>query len=186
MLAGLLDRVRIRSNASTQKKKTNISFVKEGHRGKEAGRSLKSYLDSSKDWKMLVDLGKPRLKVPEHIVVTTKRPDIVIYSNMSRQVLMVELTCPWEDRIGLANELKQKNYEDIRQESVQNGWRCQVWPVEIGARGFAGRSLGALLKEVGVVGGERKKIIKEMAEAAEVASRFIWSMHQVKEWNTRE
>ena len=184
VLAGLLDRVRIRSNASTQKKKTNISFVKEGHRGKEAGRSLKSYFDSSKDWKMLVDLGKPRLKVPEHIVVTTKRPDIVIYSNMSRQVLMVELTCPWEDRIGLANELKQKNYEDIRQESVQNGWRCQVWPVEIGARGFAGRSLGALMKEVGVVGAERKKIIKELSTAAEDGSRHIWSKHQVREWYT--
>ena len=186
VLAGLLERVRIRSNASTQRKKTNISFVKEGHRGKEEGRSHKTYLDSSRDWKMLVDLGKPRLKVPEHIVHTTQRPDIVVYSNMTKQVLLVELTCPWEDRIGLANELKRTNYEDLRQGCLQNSWRCQVWPVEMGARGFAGRSLGALLKEVGVVGAERKKIIKEMSEAAEAASRFIWSMHQVKEWYSSE
>ena len=79
VLAGLLDRVRIRSNASTQRKKTNISFVKEGHRGKEVGRSQKSYLDSSKDWKM-----------PEHIVHTTQRPDIVVYSNMTKQVRVGE------------------------------------------------------------------------------------------------
>ena len=105
---------------------------------------------------------------------------------MTKQVLLVELTCPWEDRIGLANELKRTNYEDLRQGCLQNSWRCQVWPVEMGARGFAGSSLGALLKEVGVVGAERKKIIKEMSEAAEAASRFIWSMHQVKEWYSSE
>ena len=49
-----------------------------------------------------------------------------------------------------------------------------------------GRSLDAPLKEAGVVGAEIKKIIKEMSEAAEAVSRFIWSMHQVEEWYSSE
>ena len=181
VLAGLLDRVRIRTNASTGRKKTDISFVKEGHKGKGTGRSRKSYLDSSRDWKMLVDIDT-QLKMPEHIVQTNLRPDIVLYSNMSKQVLMVELTVPWEDRIGLANELKRTKYEDCRQKCLQNSWRCEVWPVEIGARGFAARSLGALLKELGVVGAERRKCINELAATAKDAFRVIWSKHQVKDW----
>ena len=54
---------------------------------------------------------------------------------------------------------------------------CSMGTIE-----FADRSLGALLKEVGVVEAERNNIIKELSATAEDASKFIWSKHQVKEW----
>ena len=131
---------------------------------------------------MTVDLDR-QLKIPDHIAKgRTERPDIVLYSNATKQVLMVELTVPFEDRIELSNELKRSKYEDLRLECEKNSWRCQVWPVEVGARGFTGRSLGALLKEVVVVGVERKKNVDELAAAAEEASRIIWNKHQQKEW----
>ena len=181
VLAILLERVRIRSNASKGEKKKGINFVKEGQKMKVVKKKEKSYLDSSRDWKMQVDLDQ-QLRVPGHIVKTNLRPDIIMYSNSTKQVLMVELTVPWEERIGLANELKRNNYEDLRRECEMNSWRCQVWPVEIGVRGFPGRSLGALMKEIGVVGAERKRMIDEISAAAEDGSRVIWSKHQIKEW----
>ena len=181
VLASLLEKVRIRSNASTGKKNTAINFAKAGQPRKMTKRNDRSYLDGSNDWEMKVDLDC-RMKIPEQIVKTNLRPDIIIYSKRSKKVAMIELTVPWEDRIGLANELKKSKYEDCRQECITNTWKCEVWPVEIGVRGFSGRSLGALFKEFGVVGVERRRGIMELSAAAEEASRIIWCNHQVSEW----
>lgn len=47
---------------------------------------------------MKVDLGK-QLKFPDTIAVTMLRPDMVLMSQISRQVVLLELTVPWEDRM---------------------------------------------------------------------------------------
>lgn len=48
------------------------------------------------DWQLKVDVGK-QLKFPETIAVTTLRPDVVL----------LELTDPWEDRMEEAYERKR-------------------------------------------------------------------------------
>ena len=184
VLAEVIEKARVRSNNTKEMKKTAIMFIKAGQKGTVTRRSTRSYFDGSQDWKMVVDLDR-QLKVPEHIVITSRKPDIVVYSNRKKQVLMIELTVPYEDRIGEANELKRSKYEELRQDCIMKGWNCQVWPVEVGARGFVGRSVGALLKELGVTGAERKKSIQELSAAAEEGSRILWSSHQQKEWYTK-
>ena len=52
---------------------------------------------------MRVDLDK----FPDHVTSTSLRPDIVLSSVSSRQVLLIEPTVPLEDRIEEANERKQ-------------------------------------------------------------------------------
>jgi hypothetical protein len=44
---------------------------------------------------MQVDL-KRRAIILKEIVVTNQRPDIVIWSKMSKQVIIIELAVPWE------------------------------------------------------------------------------------------
>lgn len=44
-------------------------------------------------WQLRVDLGK-QLLFPEHITSTTLRPDMVIFFNSTKQVIMVEVTVP--------------------------------------------------------------------------------------------
>ncbi len=55
---------------------------------------------------MRVDLDK-QLVFPSAIVETTLRPDIVMWSTAAKQVLIIELTVPWEEGIPAAQELKQ-------------------------------------------------------------------------------
>ena len=50
-------------------------------------------LDTAADWKMLADNGG-RMTFPEAIALTQSRPDIVLWSPETRQVVMVELTVP--------------------------------------------------------------------------------------------
>ena len=35
-----------------------------------------------------------------------------------------------------AHERKSRKYEELLLEAEQNGWRIELWPIEIGCRGF--------------------------------------------------
>ena len=52
---------------------------------------------------MSVDVDK-KLIFPQCIATTTLRPDIVLWSQSSRQVAMVELTVPWVERTEEAHQ----------------------------------------------------------------------------------
>ena len=60
-------------------------------------------LSTSNDWELRVNLGK-QFKFPAQITETQLRPDIVLFSTKTKQVVMIELTVPWEDRMEESNE----------------------------------------------------------------------------------
>ena len=47
-------------------------------------------------------------------------------------------------------------------------------PIEVGCRGFAGRSLCRAYTLLGITGAEKRKAIRTAMEAAERASRWLW------------
>ncbi|XP_058485986.1 uncharacterized protein LOC131459868 [Solea solea] len=59
----------------------------------------------------------------------------------SKQIVLLELTVPWEDRIEEANERKRAKYAALVEECQRNRWRARCHPTEVGCRGFAGQSL---------------------------------------------
>lgn len=56
--------------------------------------------------KRLAAVGGPQPKFPSHIAVTTVRPDIVLVYEYTRQIVLMELTVPWEGRLEEAFERK--------------------------------------------------------------------------------
>lgn len=68
---------------------------------------------------MTVDRGK-QLWFPENIIETTLRWDVALVSNSSKQVIMLELTVPWEERMKEANEWK-RGYEELAKECRRRG-----------------------------------------------------------------
>ena len=86
-------------------------------------------LATARDWQLKVDLGR-QLKFPENIAVTTLRPDMVLVSETTRQVVLLELTVPWEDRMEEAFERKRAKYEELAGECQNRGWRTRCNPIE--------------------------------------------------------
>jgi len=72
-------------------------------------------LTSAQDWDLKVDLGR-QLKFPETVAITSLRPDMVLISEASKQIILFELTVPWEDRIEEANERKRSKYIELVKE----------------------------------------------------------------------
>ena len=68
-------------------------------------------LDKASDWQVDVDLDR-KLRFPE-IVPTNLRPDMVLWSATMKKIVIVELTVPWEERCGEANERKRAKYDQL-------------------------------------------------------------------------
>ena len=153
-----------------------LDFLKEGeaptpHTRRPPGQKL---LGGARDWKVVADL-KEALQFPHHIVQTRERPDIVVWSDTAKRVLLVELTVPWEENMLEAYERKKTKYETLRSECEEKGWSCHVLPIEVGCRGFVGHTTISFLTKLGLSSRPRKTVTLRLQVAAEHASSWIWS-----------
>ena len=163
----------IQNSKSQVAPKQSITFVRAGQKANHQPHSSGGLLATARDWQLQVDLGR-QLKFPANIATTSLRPDMVLTSESTKQVVLLELTVPWEDRIEEANERKRAKYMELISECRSNGWKARCEPVEIGCRGFAGRSLQRVLKLLGAGGMQTRRATKNILEAAEKASRWLW------------
>ena len=165
-------------------KKKHIAFVKAGEMKKDSAKVTKeaqSYLESAHDWNMEVDLGK-KLKVPDWILQTNLRPDILIISENTKQMGVIELTVPSEERVEVSGELKRAKYETLAEEGKKKGWKVRVWAVEVGVRGFPAASMSTMLRDMGYGGNERRMKLKRIGNVAEMSSNSVWKWSHFKEW----
>ena len=131
-------------------------------------------LDGCDDWEVSADL--PEWESHPIIIKETRlRPDIVIHSASTQQLIMVELTIPYENRMEEAHIYKREKYLNLTKELRDAGYKAVVMPVEVGARGFIGSSAYDLLTKLSICGKKRTKALKLLAEIAENSSRWIWS-----------
>ena len=62
-----------------------------------------------------------QLVFPPEIAVRRLRPDIVMWSRSTRNLIIIELTVPWEERMEEANERKREKYQDLVDECKEKG-----------------------------------------------------------------
>ncbi|XP_057179398.1 taste receptor type 1 member 2-like [Triplophysa rosa] len=93
----------------------------------------------------------------------------VNYSQATKQLILVELTVPWEERMEEAQERKREKYQELVEDCWRNGWRT-----EVGSREFASHSLSNAYGTLGITGANRRREIGNNVEAAEKASRWLW------------
>jgi hypothetical protein len=91
---------------------------------------------------------------------------IVIWFKLTRQVIIIELTVPWEVRIEEANERKRLKYQMIA-ECTEREWKTWIMPVEVCCRGSVGQSLWRMAKTLGVPS-------RRLGKKAEAAFMWIW------------
>ena len=97
----------IKSTAPTLKQPTIIKFVKKRTRVKNKKSSPSEILHQTSDWVFLGDLDGT-FSFPPHTAFTELRPDITIFFNKLKRVILIEFTCPCEkEHGGLAQHQSQ-------------------------------------------------------------------------------
>lgn len=129
-------------------------------------------LSSTQDWQLRVDL-RSRLKFPEQIATSSLSLNLIIWSIVSRQVVMLKLTLPWKENLGDAFERKLEKYQELVEKCRSN--QCWTTCLEVGCHGFAGRSLCRTISQLGLRGVKKRKPIRAISESEEKASKWLWS-----------
>ena len=73
-----------------------------------------------------------------------------------------------------AFERKKLRYENLRMECEDKGWACQVMPIEVGCRGFIGRTTSYLTR-LRLTNRVRRRATQQLQTAVERASSWILS-----------
>jgi hypothetical protein len=141
-----------------------------------ANGAVKAGFAPSDDWQVVTDL-RGQLVVPQCMAMSRQRPDLIVFSENLKETIMMELTVPWEENMGWAHERKLDRYEDLRAECLEKGWCCEVFAVEVGCRGFPGRSAVSFLQRIGMTGRRLRSSVKNIGQVAEAASAWIWEQH---------
>ena len=174
-IAHFVEVKRMSHNKQPRAGKNIIQFVKEGEVRVPTHKKLPgSYLDGANDWKLMVDLDR-NLKFPRQVAETNQRPDMILMSEGTKRVGLVELTVPSEERIEVSGELKKAKYAPLQEEGKANGWIVNLWAVEVGCKGFPAASMASFLKDIGIGGGERTRLLSKIGDEAENSSRMIWN-----------
>ncbi|XP_061748367.1 uncharacterized protein LOC133546664 [Nerophis ophidion] len=185
-LAEILESSRREANSQPIAKQHSVMFVRPGEgKGDTSRRGPRSVLSLARDWSMRADIGK-QLQFPREITTTSLRPDIVLWSAVTKSAMLVELTIPWEEGIQAAYERKAAKYADLAAECREAGWSTPIYPVEVGCRGFVGTSTIRLLRDVGLTGAKLRRETKALAEEAEKGSFWLWLRRRDKYWGSRQ
>ena len=78
------------------------------------------------------------LVFPPAICSTELRPDAVLWSSLTRTVILLELTCPAEEGIEAAQIRKEARYAGLMAEITEQKWTPTLLTFEVGARGLVG------------------------------------------------
>ncbi len=126
MLRAVADTVCTGINSSKRQHpvKCTIAFVRAGEKPQPQQKAHGGLLATARDWKLLVDPGK-QLRFPEITASTTLRPDMVLMSEVTKQVVLLELTVPWEEWMEEAQERKKAKYAALVAECRENGWKAR-------------------------------------------------------------
>ena len=97
-------------------------------------------LHHASDWILSVDLNKSYC-FSAHIAFTQLRPDITIFSNSLRKVILIELTRPCEENMEFCHGAKINKYSALKTIIESKGSCVELVVVEFGARGYCFKSV---------------------------------------------
>ena len=72
--------------------------------------------------------------IPPQVLVTNQKPDIVILNESLRQIIIFELTCPWDGNIARSHTFKEEKYAPLIADLCQR-YTCYHYSIEISVRG---------------------------------------------------
>ena len=186
-LEAYLDKVNSRAIPNFSIKDKFVKFVKEGERPRKGKVTHESgLLSTANDWILAYDnIDKP-LVLPHHITPTSLRPDIIIYSNAARHIILLELTVPAEDNIVRRHLDKENKYAKLLDAISMNQWRGHIYGIEIGSRGYVAKSFGFALRKLGFVQKAVKSITREVSLICLRSSYSIYLSRKNETWRPWE
>ena len=145
-----LQRVNAKNVSHVDLRDTFITFVREGKQPCGRRAALRSgVLLTANDWTLIFDSPEDPLVFPGYIIQTSLCPDVVIYSNTTKQNFILELTVPMEDNVVQCHIDKESKYAKLLDLNIDQ-WTGQVFGLEDVSRGYVATSFCFMLRKLGL------------------------------------
>ena len=72
--------------------------------------------------------------IPPHVLVTNLRPDIFIFNVTTREAVIFELTCPWDNNIARSHTYKEDKYAPLVAD-LSRTYKTSLFSIEVSVRG---------------------------------------------------
>ena len=161
--------------------KTSTEFVKKGAKVPPKRSPPVGILHHASDWVLIADLNS-NYCFPVHIAFTQLRPDITIFSNSLRKVILIELTCPCEENMESWHGTKINKYSALKTIIESKGWCVELFAVEVGARGYCSKSVLCCFKKLGFNNALIRNSIRKLSKSFMECSFCIWLARNNKDW----
>ena len=126
--------------------------------------------------------------IPPHVLVTPLRPDLFLINEESMEIIIFELTCPWEQNIDRSHTFKENKYAPIIAD-LSRRYKVFSFSVEIAVRGLITKQNKSRLKsfslrcaDIGSV--DARKLIANCSKASLLASFSIFQAKNEPTWSS--
>ena len=124
--------------------------------------------------------------IPPHIMVTALKPDLFVYNEFSREVIVFELTCPWDTNIARSHHFKTEKYAALVSD-LAHDYVVSFFSVEVSARGQVSKENRSRLKSFfyKCCAGPNtvtKSLIRVSSKASLLSSYSIFSARREPTW----
>ena len=121
--------------------------------------------------------------IPPDVLVTAEKPDIVIINRLINHLVVIELTCPWEENLEDARQRKSNKYAPLIADIEQKGFSVEYFPLEVGARGIINKANKETIKDISLYTTiNTKNLIKALSKEAVTASYYIFLSRNERDW----
>jgi hypothetical protein len=131
----------------------------------------------------MVDLNNSLVFPPCTGVISSLRPDVIVYSISTKTIVWGELTAPLERRIPISAAKKLKRYSTLETQLSLKGWSAHPHTWEVGAIGFLARSVKNFLRIFLLSNSQLKFALQRVAKASRRSTFYIWNARMSSSWN---
>ena len=110
---------------------------------------------------------------------------MVLFRYEEKEIDIFQLTVPFERNMTNSHRYKVDKYTPLMNDLRQHGYKCTLWCVEIGSRGYVSAENKASLKEMLNLlhlSKQIKELCKTLSRLALVTSYGIYNMRNEPEW----
>lgn len=123
--------------------------------------------------------------IPQNVLQTNLKPDIVILNETTKHIILVELTVPFEMNIDSATQRKKSKYDHFIQDFKGIGFKCDLLTLCIGSRGLVTKEnrgiIDYLVKTTKSIT-KSKEIVQTCSKIALLSSYVIFHARNEPSW----
>lgn len=151
--------------------------------GEELPRRLAKYhpFHETRDWKLAADLPGWSYDFTR-FSTSGRKPDLLIWSDDLKRLLVVELTVPCEENINSWHTNKIDRYLKDAVAAQACGWDTDIFAIEIGARGFVAGSLVPMLKAINYPSSQKSNLLNNISRIALECSTLLFFRRHAPHW----